>query len=53
MLSSRVESGTSIRSGRPRRYYSIQAGGVRALNEARKTFTDIWRGFRVPIAERA
>ena len=48
MVSSRLGPGTAIRAGRPRRYYAIEAKGVRALNEARAATKRIWAGVRLP-----
>jgi DNA-binding PadR family transcriptional regulator len=52
LLSSRVGSGTPIRDGRVRRYYSIEAQGVRALNDARTIMKNLWRGFDQPLKVR-
>ena len=49
LLSSHLGEGTPIRAGRPRRYYIVQPKGVRALEEARKAFSGMWRGIRLPI----
>jgi PadR family transcriptional regulator, regulatory protein PadR len=48
MVSSRLGPGNAIRAGRPRRYYAIEARGVRALNEARAATKRIWAGVRLP-----
>jgi DNA-binding PadR family transcriptional regulator len=48
LLSSRLGSGTPVRAGRARRYYCIEPAGFRALDEARRTVTTIWRGLRWP-----
>ena len=49
MVSSRVGEGTTRRAGRPRRFYSIEPLGVRALNNSRKALTQMWRGLRWPL----
>ncbi len=49
LLSSHLGEGTPIRAGRPRRYYKVEPKGVRALGLARKAFSEIWRGIRLPI----
>jgi PadR family transcriptional regulator len=49
LISSRLGSGTPIRDGRARRFYAIEATGIRALNDARKTYDHIWSGFRPPL----
>jgi DNA-binding PadR family transcriptional regulator len=52
LLSSRLGPGTDIRAGRARRFYRVQPAGIRALNDARQTFKDIWRGIKWPITAR-
>jgi len=49
LLSSRLGPGTDIRAGRARRFYRLQPAGVRALNDARRTFKNIWRGVKWPV----
>jgi PadR family transcriptional regulator, regulatory protein PadR len=49
LLSSRLGSGTPIRSGRARKYYRVQPAGMRALDDARRTFKNIWRGLKWPV----
>jgi DNA-binding PadR family transcriptional regulator len=49
LVSSRMGSGTPIRDGRARRYYTIEAQGVRALNDARTAMHNIWQGFDRPL----
>jgi DNA-binding PadR family transcriptional regulator len=49
LISSRLGAGTSSRAGRPRRYYSIEPAGVRALNEAKAASERLWEGVRCPI----
>ena len=52
LLSSRLGSGTPGRDRRARRYYGLNAAGVRALNDAREAMTNLWRGFNWPIRAR-
>jgi DNA-binding PadR family transcriptional regulator len=52
LLASRLEPGTPIRGGKPRRYYAVGAVGVRALNDARATLDDLWRGLSWPLKGR-
>ncbi len=49
LVRSTLGSGTAIRDGRARRFYAVQAEGLRALNQARKTHDTIWRGFARPL----
>ena len=51
LLSSRLGPGTPVRAGRPRRYYRVQASGIRALEEARRTVNKIWHGLKWPVAK--
>ena len=51
-VSSRMGSGTAVRDGRARRFYSVEGSGVRALDEARRTFDRVWRGFNRPLKAR-
>ncbi len=48
LLSSRLGPGTPIRAGRARRFYRLQPAGVRALDNARRTVNNIWRGVKWP-----
>ncbi len=52
LLTSRLGSGTPIRDGRARRFYTIEPGGVRALNDARAAMNRVWRGFPRPLKAR-
>jgi len=52
LIVSRLGPGTEIRAGRPRRYYSIESPGVRALNDARAAVESIWDGFPWPLTGR-
>jgi len=49
LVRSKVGAGTPIRDGRARRFYTVQAEGLRALDDARKTHETIWRGFVRPL----
>ena len=49
LVRSSLGSGTPIRDGRARRFYTVLAEGLRALNDARKTHDTIWRGFAKPL----
>jgi PadR family transcriptional regulator, regulatory protein PadR len=51
LLSSRLGPGTSIRAGRARRYYIVRPAGIRALNDARRTVQNIWRGLKWPVVK--
>jgi DNA-binding PadR family transcriptional regulator len=52
LLTSRLGPGTAVRAGRARRFYRVQPAGVRALNDARRTYTNIWRGLKWPVMTR-
>jgi PadR family transcriptional regulator PadR len=49
LLRSKLAEGTPIRGGRPRRYYAVAAEGVRALNDAHETLSDLWRSMEWPV----
>jgi PadR family transcriptional regulator PadR len=49
LVKSHLGAGTAIRAGRPRRYYRLQPSGVSALNDARGTVEDLWRGLTWPL----
>jgi DNA-binding PadR family transcriptional regulator len=49
LISSRLEPGSVVRAGRPRRHYTIEAEGIHALNNARETVERIWAGVRWPV----
>src|SRR5258708_802399 len=49
LISSRLGSGTAVRAGRPRRYYSLEHAGGRALNESKAAVDNIWDGLRWPL----
>ena len=52
LVSSRFGAGTPIRDGRARRYYAVEAAGVRALNDAHRAHVNIWRGLSWPLKAR-
>jgi PadR family transcriptional regulator PadR len=49
LLVSRLEAGTTVRNGRARRFYQVQAAGVRALDDARAAVETLWHGLRWPL----
>ena len=49
LLSSRLGPGTPVRAGRARRYYQVRPAGIRALDDARRTIGNIWRGLKWPV----
>ena len=49
LVKSQLGPGTPIRAGRPRRFYRVGPSGISALNEARTTVEDLWRGLRWPL----
>ena len=53
LVSSRLAPGTAIRGGRARRYYVPSAAGIQALNEAKASADDLWRGLNWPLKARA
>lgn len=53
LLTSRVEAGTPVRSGRARRYYRLTAHGARALNESKDALEQIWRSAKWPVESKA
>ena len=53
LLSSKLAPGTPVRGGLARRYYSVTAAGVRALNASRTASESIWRGVAWPRKGRA
>jgi len=52
LVRSRLGSGTPIRDGRARRFYTVLSEGLRALNDARKTHESVWRGLARPLKAR-
>ena len=53
LLTSQVESGTPVRSGRARRYYRLTAVGVKALNESKAALEKMWQGAQWPLESKA
>jgi PadR family transcriptional regulator PadR len=51
LISSKVSAGDAKRSGLPRRYYSIEPEGIRALNNAKAVVDRVWAGVRGPLKE--
>jgi PadR family transcriptional regulator PadR len=49
LISSEVRPGDESRARLPRRYYSIEPAGIRALNEAKAAVDRIWAGVRGPL----
>jgi DNA-binding PadR family transcriptional regulator len=49
LLSSQLAEGGEIRAGRPRRFYRIEPSGMRALNDARRAVSALWRGVKLPL----
>lgn len=48
-VSSRLEEGSSIRGGRPRRNYVVEVAGIRALKRSKATIDRLWAGVRGPL----
>jgi DNA-binding PadR family transcriptional regulator len=44
LISSELGAGTPQRGGRPRRFYTVEAPGLRALDESRAMAQSLWRG---------
>jgi PadR family transcriptional regulator PadR len=49
LISSRLSPGGAIRGGRPRRHYSVQPKGLRALNLAKAAADRLWAGLHLPL----
>ena len=49
LVSSRLGAGAEARAGRPRRFYRVEAAGVRALNQSKAAVDRVWAGVRVPL----
>ena len=49
LISSETRPGDEGRAGLPRRYYSIEPSGIRALNDARAAVNRLWAGVRWPV----
>jgi PadR family transcriptional regulator PadR len=52
LTSSRLGEGTPQRGGRAKRFYSLEAAGVRALNDSRAITQNVWRGLTWPLKGR-
>jgi len=52
LISSNLGSGTPVRAGRARRYYTLLPKGVRALNDVRSIHDNIWSGLPYPLGSR-
>ena len=46
LVSSRKGEATAERGGRAKRYFKIEAPGLRALNESKRIFERMWSGVR-------
>jgi len=53
LLASRMEPGTPVRAGRPRRYYRLTAAGIRALNDSKAALEQLWQGTHWPLGAKA
>ncbi len=49
LILSRLEEGTPVRGGRPRRYYRLTAAGVKALNESKTALEQMWQSAQWPL----
>ncbi len=49
VLTSRLDEGTPVRSGRARRYYRSSPLGIHALNESKAALERIWQGAKWPL----
>jgi DNA-binding PadR family transcriptional regulator len=49
LISSRLAEGSAVRGGRPKRHYSIEPKGLRALHAARAAAARLWSGVRLPL----
>ena len=52
-VDSHVEKGTPVRAGRMRRYYSLTAAGIKAMNESKAGLERMWRGAKWPLESKA
>lgn len=52
LVRSTLGTGTPIRDGRARRFYTVLADGLLELNAARTAHDSIWRGFTRPLKAR-
>jgi PadR family transcriptional regulator PadR len=53
LISSRLDEGTQVRSGRARRYYRVSSIGIAALNESRAALRQMWRAAKWPLESKA
>lgn len=49
LISSEIREGDEKRGGSPRRCYSIEPEGIRALNDAKEVMDRVWAGMKLPI----
>jgi DNA-binding PadR family transcriptional regulator len=49
LISSEVREGTDQRGGLPRRYFSVEPAGIRALNESKAIVDRVWQGVPWPL----
>ena len=49
LVSSRLGPGTPVRGGRPKRHYTMNPDGIRALNSAKAAFDRLWAGLHAPL----
>ena len=53
LISSLLAPGTPVRGGRARRYYALEAAGLRALNESKAAVDALWHGVAWPLGGQA
>ena len=53
LIDSRLEAGTEVRAGRPRRYYRLTAAGIKALNESKAALEQVWQEAKWPLELKA
>ena len=53
LISSETRAGDAKRGGLERRYYSIEAEGIRALNNAKEVMDRVWSGVQWPLKVKA
>ena len=49
LIASHLGPGTPVRAGRARRFYRLQPGGLRALNDSRAVADSLWHGLKWPL----
>jgi PadR family transcriptional regulator, regulatory protein PadR len=49
--SCRLGPGTPVRAGRARRYYHLRPAAISALDDARRTVHNLWRGLKRPVTK--